>query len=79
MTDSRTLLLTLPPRERRTALAKQAKEMSAHYSATREERTSWQGGRIYDYDSEGTAPSSENSEEPRGKEGGQSYDLQDPD
>jgi hypothetical protein len=74
MTDSRKLLLTLPPRERRKVLARQAKEMSEHYSATREDRTSWQGGRIYNYDSEETA-SSENSEEPMGKEGGQSDDL----
>lgn len=60
-------------------MAKQAKEMSAHYSATREERTSWQGGRIYDYDSEEKFPSFENSEKPMGKEGGHSADLEDPD
>jgi hypothetical protein len=53
--------------------------MSTHYSATREERGRWQGGRIYDYDSEETAPSSENPEEPMGKEGGQSDDLNDVD
>jgi len=75
MRDLRRSLLERPVTERRQVLAKQAKEMSDHYSATKEKRTSWQGGRIYDYDSEGTAPSSENSEEPRGKEGGQSDDL----
>lgn len=79
MHDFRRSLLARPVTERRAVLAKQAIEMSEHYSATREERTSWQGGRIYDYDSEGTAPSSENSEEPRGKEGGQSDDLKDRD
>jgi hypothetical protein len=70
--------MELPMTERRKVLAKQAKEMSEHYSATREERRGWQGGRIYDYDSEENCPSSENFEEPTGKEGGQSYDLQDP-
>ncbi|MCS3751396.1 hypothetical protein GGQ19_002591 [Salinibacter ruber] len=59
--------MELPMTERRKVLAKQAKEMSEHYSATREERISCQGGRIYDYDSEEIAPASENSEEPTGK------------
>ena len=70
MPNSRTSLLTLPPRERRKVLAKQAKEMSEHDSATREERTNWQGGRIYDYDSEESAPTSDDSDESVGEEGG---------
>jgi hypothetical protein len=37
--------------------------MSEYYSATREEHTSWQGGRTYDYDSKETAHP-ENPEEP---------------
>ena len=79
MHDVRRSLLARPVTERRAVLAEQAKEMSDYYSATREKRRSWQGGRIYDYDSEANCPSSENFEEPAGKEGGQSDDLQDPD
>jgi hypothetical protein len=79
MHDVRRSLLARPVTERRAVLAEQAKEMSDYYSATREKRRSWQGGRIYDYDSEANCPSSENFEEPTGKEGGQSDDLQDPD
>ncbi|WP_146110169.1 hypothetical protein [Salinibacter sp. 10B] len=79
MHDFRRSLLARPVTERREVLAKQAKEMSEHYNATREERTSWQSGRIYDYDSEETPPSSENSEEPKGKGGGQSDDLKEVD
>jgi len=70
MRDLRQFLLARPVTERREVLAKQAKEMSDHHSATREKRTSWQGGWIYDYDAEEKFSSSENSEEPMGKEGG---------
>jgi hypothetical protein len=43
--------------------------MNGHYSAIREERTSRQGGRIYDYDSEENDLSSKDSDEPVDKEG----------
>jgi hypothetical protein len=79
MHDVRRSLLARPVTERRAVLAEQAKEMSDYYSATREKHRSWKGGRIYDYDSEANCTSSENFEEPTGKEGGQSDDLQDPD
>jgi len=43
--------------------------MDGHYSAIREECTSRQGGRIYDYDSEENDPSLKDSDEPVDKDG----------
>ena len=65
MLDLRRSLMALPVAERREALAKQAEEMKLHYSETREERTRWQGGEIYDYDSTEKAPRSEDSGGPQ--------------
>ena len=56
MTEQRRSLMTRPVPARRQTLAKQAEEIKAHYNATREERISRQGGRIYQYDLQG-APS----------------------
>ncbi len=75
MLDLRRSLMELPITERKKVLAEQAEELSVHYSATRKERISRQGGRIYDYDSEDNAPSSADSDKPVGEEGSRTEDL----
>jgi hypothetical protein len=65
--------MELPITERKKVLAEQAEELS--YSATRKERISRQGGRIYDYDSEDNAPSSADSDKPVGEERSRTEDL----
>ncbi|MCS4162216.1 hypothetical protein GGP94_002659 [Salinibacter ruber] len=67
--------MELPITERKKVLAEQAEELSVHYSATRKERISRQGGRIYDYAPEENAPTSNDSDKPVGEEGSRTGDL----